>query len=46
LLVRLIVQDKCLSWNWKWAQEMVATARALGFPFLAGSSLPVTWRTA
>jgi hypothetical protein len=23
---------------------MVATARALGFPFLAGSSLPVTWR--
>src|SRR5262249_30609370 len=27
-----------------WAKEMVETARTLDFPFLAGSSLPVTWR--
>jgi hypothetical protein len=39
-----VFNDKHLSWNWKWAQEMVATSRALGFPFMAGSSLPVTWR--
>ena len=36
--------DKHLSWNWEWAQEMVDTARELDFPYLAGSSLPVTWR--
>ena len=36
--------DKHLSWNWEWAKEMVDTARKLRFPFLAGSSLPVTWR--
>jgi hypothetical protein len=36
--------DKHLSWNWDWAKEMVATARKLGFPLVAGSSLPVTWR--
>jgi hypothetical protein len=41
---RPIFNDKHLSWNWEWAKEMVETARALGFPFLAGSSLPVTWR--
>jgi hypothetical protein len=39
-----VFNDKHLSWRWAWAQEMVATARALDFPFLAGSSLPVTWR--
>jgi hypothetical protein len=39
-----VFSDKHLSWNWAWAREMVATARALKFPFLAGSSLPVTWR--
>jgi len=32
--------DKHLSWNMAWAQEMVATARELGFPFMAGSSVP------
>ena len=32
--------DKHLSWNGAWAQEMVATTRELGIPFLAGSSLP------
>jgi hypothetical protein len=36
--------DKHLSWNWDWAKEMVTTARKLRFPFMAGSSLPVTWR--
>ena len=39
-----LFNDKHLSWKWEWAQEMVATSRSLGFPFLAGSSLPVTWR--
>lgn len=36
--------DKHLSWKWAWAKEMVDTARAMDFPYLAGSSLPVTWR--
>jgi hypothetical protein len=39
-----VFNDKHLSWKWDWAKEMVETSRALGFPFLAGSSLPVTWR--
>jgi hypothetical protein len=39
-----VFNDKHLSWKWEWAKEMVETARALKFPFLAGSSLPVTWR--
>jgi hypothetical protein len=37
-----IFNDKHLSWNWDWAKEMVDTARKMDFPFLAGSSLPVT----
>src|SRR3954451_24041744 len=39
-----IFNDKHLSWKFEWAKEMVETARALKFPLLAGSSLPVTWR--
>jgi hypothetical protein len=39
-----VFNDKHLSWRWEWAREMVETSRALKFPFLAGSSLPVTWR--
>jgi hypothetical protein len=39
-----VFNDKHLSWNWEWAKEMVDTAHAMGFPFMAGSSLPVTWR--
>jgi hypothetical protein len=39
-----VFNDKHLSWNWQWAKEMVDTSRQMGFPFLAGSSLPVTWR--
>lgn len=36
--------DKHLSWKWEWAKEMADTARAMSIPYLAGSSLPVTWR--
>lgn len=39
-----VFNDKHLSWKFEWAKEMVDTSRSLGFPFLAGSSLPVTWR--
>ncbi len=39
-----IFNDKHLSWKWEFAKEMVDTSRKLKFPFLAGSSLPVTWR--
>jgi hypothetical protein len=39
-----IFSDKHLSWNWDWAKQMVDTSREMGFAFMAGSSLPVTWR--
>lgn len=39
-----VFNDKHLSWKWDWAKEMVETARAMRFPFMAGSSLPTTWR--
>ena len=39
-----VFNDKHLSWKWEWAKEMVDTSREMNFPFLAGSSLPVTWR--
>ncbi len=39
-----VFSDKHLSWKFAWAKEMVDTSRKLGFPLLAGSSLPVTWR--
>ena len=39
-----VFNDKHLSYSWRKAKEMVETSRHLGFPFLAGSSLPVTWR--
>jgi hypothetical protein len=39
-----VFNDKHLSWKFEWAKEMVDTARKMNFPFLAGSSLPVTWR--
>jgi hypothetical protein len=40
-----IFNDKHLSWKWEWAKEMVDAAREMGFALMAGSSLPVTWRT-
>jgi hypothetical protein len=40
-----IFNDKHLSWRWDWSKEMVDISRELGFAFMAGSSLPVTWRT-
>jgi hypothetical protein len=39
-----VFNDKHLSTNWAQCEEMVADSVRLGFPFLAGSSLPVTWR--
>lgn len=39
-----VFNDKHLSWKFEWAREMVDLSRSMNFPFLAGSSLPVTWR--
>jgi hypothetical protein len=39
-----VFNDKHLSTTWAECREMVEDSRRLGFPFLAGSSLPVTWR--
>ena len=39
-----VFNDKHLSWNFSWAKQMMETAKRMNFPFLAGSSLPVTWR--
>jgi len=39
-----VFNDKHLSTDWSECVEMVEDARRLGFPFLAGSSLPVTRR--
>jgi hypothetical protein len=39
-----VFNDKHLSWNWDWARQMYDISREMGFAFMAGSSLPVTWR--
>lgn len=39
-----VFNDKHLSTTWERCTEMVADSERLGFQFLAGSSLPVTWR--
>ncbi len=39
-----VFNDKHLSTSWDECQEMVSESKRLGFPFYAGSSLPVTWR--
>lgn len=39
-----VFNDKHLSTKWDECVEMVEDSRRLNFPFLAGSSLPVTWR--
>jgi hypothetical protein len=39
-----VFNDKHLSTDFGKAQRMVAASKRLGFPFQAGSSLPLTWR--
>lgn len=39
-----VFSDKHLSWSWEQAKWMVDRTRALEAPFMAGSSLPVTYR--
>src|SRR4051794_865297 len=39
-----VFNDKHLSYSFTKARAMVEASRRLNFPFLAGSSLPVTWR--
>ncbi len=39
-----VFNDKHLSYSFEKANWMVDASRRLGFPMLAGSSLPVTWR--
>jgi hypothetical protein len=39
-----VFNDKHLSTTWAECAEMVADSKRLDFAFLAGSSLPVTWR--
>jgi hypothetical protein len=39
-----VFNDKHLSTDWPECVEMISASKRLGFPFLAGSSLPVTWR--
>ena len=39
-----VYNDKHLSYSFEKAREMVDDSHRLGFPLLAGSSLPVTWR--
>lgn len=39
-----VYNDKHLSYSWEKAKKMVEASKRLGFPMLAGSSVPVTWR--
>jgi hypothetical protein len=39
-----VFNDKHLSYRADWAHEMVATARRMGFPLMAASSVPLTER--
>ena len=39
-----VFNDKHLAYNWADAKQMYDTAARMKIPFMAGSSLPVTWR--
>ncbi len=39
-----VFNDKHLSYSWEDSKWMVGASRELGFPMMAGSSVPVTWR--
>jgi hypothetical protein len=39
-----VFSDKHLSWSWDQSTWMIERTRELGVPFMAGSSLPVTYR--
>ncbi len=39
-----VFNDKHLGYRYQDAQHMVQTAREMGFPLMAGSSVPVAWR--
>ena len=39
-----VFSDKHLSYRWDWAKEMVDTSREMGFPLMAGSSVPLAQR--
>jgi hypothetical protein len=39
-----IFNDKHLSYDWKKSKQMYDWSKELGFPFMAGSSVPVTFR--
>lgn len=40
-----VFNDKHLSYSWENAKWMYDTAQRMHIPFMAGSSIPVTWRT-
>jgi hypothetical protein len=39
-----VYNDKHFSYDWRGASWMYGQSRALGFPMMAGSSVPVAWR--
>jgi hypothetical protein len=39
-----VFSDKHLSYRWDWAKEMYDTSRRMGFPLMAGSSVPLAER--
>ena len=39
-----LFNDKHLSYRWEWAKQMYDTARELGIPLMAGSSVPLAQR--